>query len=147
MNTELVELCDEAECAGLDTLLVARIYEFNAHATGYFDAKLLGGRICDGSGELIAGFNGHTWGGCCVLQNLWVAAAQRGRGFGRALLHAAEAEAVRRGCEQMILSTHSFQAPQFYERFGYERRALIRDWPKGHADSVYVKRLRTGNGD
>jgi ribosomal protein S18 acetylase RimI-like enzyme len=97
-------------------------------------------------GEVIAAFNGHTWGGCCVLAHLWVHEAQRGRGLGRALLQAAEAEAAYRGCEQVVLSTHSFQAPAFYERLGYERHAVIRGQPAGHANIVYVKRLGGQNG-
>jgi GNAT superfamily N-acetyltransferase len=139
MNPSVVEFCAESECRELDALLVERIYEFNARATGYFDGMLIGGRLRDEAGELIGAFNGHTWGGCCIIANLWVRESQRGRGFGRALLQAAEAEAVRRGCARVILSTHSFQAPGFYERLGYKQQAVIRDWPKGHADILYLK--------
>jgi GNAT superfamily N-acetyltransferase len=142
MNTPLVELCDESECHELEAFLVERIYEFNAHATGYFDGRLLGGRLRDESGEVIAAFNGHTWGACCVVAHLWVHESQRGRGLGRSLMQEAEAEALRRGCEQMVLSTHSFQAPGFYERLGYEARAVIHGEPKGYASVFYVKRLK-----
>jgi len=76
-----------------------------------------------------------------VIAHLWVHEAHRRRGLGRELLQAAEAEAGRRGCEQVVLSTHSFQAPEFYERLGYVKRAVIADWPKGYSDIVYVKRL------
>jgi GNAT superfamily N-acetyltransferase len=141
METPRIELCDDADCQALDAFLVARIYEFNSAATGYRDAALLAGRLRDHGGDVIAAFNGHTWGACCVVAHLWVDAAHRGRGLGRALLRTAEAEAERRGCEQVVLSTHSFQAPLFYERMGYRRRATIPGWPKGHADVVYVKRL------
>lgn len=136
-----IELCHESECAVLDAFLVERVYEFNARVTGYSDARLLGGCVRGEAGEVIGGFNGHTWGGCCVIAHLWVHEAQRGRGLGRELLQAAEAEAARRGCTQVVLSTHSFQAPEFYERLGYEKRAVISDWPKGHAEIVYVKRF------
>ena len=56
-------------------------------------------------------------------------------------MQAAKAEAARRGCEQVILSTHGFQAPEFYEQLEYEKRALSPDWPKRYSDIVYVKQL------
>jgi len=140
MNTP-VELCDETECLQLEAFLVDRIYEYNSRATGYFDGRLLGGRLRDPAGEVIAAFNGHTWGGCGVVAHLWVHESHRGRGLGRALLEAAEAEAARRGCRQMVVATHSFQAPAFYERLGYEKQAVVRDQPEGHANILYTKRI------
>ena len=142
MNTHCVEFVDDQECPELEAFLVDRIYEFNVLATGYVDGRLVGGRLRNEAGEVIAAFNGHTWGGCCVVVHLWVHEGWRGRGLGRALMQVAEAEAVRRGCEQVVLSTHSFQAPAFYERLGYARRAVIPGQPKGHADIIYVKRLQ-----
>lgn len=141
-----ITLLDQTECLDLGQFLVERIAEFNAGATGHVDGLLLGGALRDGAGGIVAAFNGHTWGGCCVIEHLWVHEAQRGQGLGKALMQAAEAEAVRRGCEQMVLSTHSFQAPSFYERLGYEQRAVIMGQPKGHANLTYVKRLAAREG-
>ena len=121
--------------------MVDRIYEFNVKATGYADGRLVAGTIQDDKGEMIAGVSGHTWGGCCVIDHVWVHERHRGQGLGKALMHAAESEAVQRGCEQVVLITHSFQAPEFYERLGYERKYAIEDRPKGYTDIVYVKRL------
>jgi|SRR5215475_5467841 len=140
-NTSRVEFVDESECQTLEAFLVERIYEFNAEATGLFDGRLLGGVLRGEEGTVVAAFNGHTWGGCCVIAHLWVHETARRRGLGRILLQAAEAEAMRRGCEQVVLSTHSFQAPAFYERLGYVKRAAIDGQPKGHASIIYVKRL------
>jgi GNAT superfamily N-acetyltransferase len=142
----LVELCEEDECDQLAAFLVDRIYEFNAEATGFFDGRLLGGRVRNDAGEVIAALNGYTWGGCCVVEHLWVHQSQRSQGLGRALLEAAEAEAVLRGCEQVVLSTHSFQSPAFYERLGYEKQAVIRGQPKGHANIIYAKQLKRSAG-
>ncbi len=65
----------------------------------------------------------------------------RGRGIGTRLLQAAEAEAILRGCRQMVLSTYSFQAPAFYESLGFKRLATIPNYPKGHESYLYIKEL------
>lgn len=145
MTPATIELLDEARCQALEATLVERIYEFNAEATGYRDGRLLGGQVRAGSGELIGGYSGHTWGGVCVVTHLWVAGPYRGQGLGRALLESAEAEALRRGCAHLTLMTHNFQAPSFYERAGYRRLCTIEDWPVAHSDAVYRKWLRDGH--
>ena len=142
MNTKVTQCHDDAECEELGSFLADRIYEFNTKVTGYFDGMLLGGCIRDEAGNVIAGFNGHTWGGCCELSHVWVDERYRGQGLGAVLLRSAEAEAVARGCAQVVLATHTFQAPGFYDRMGYERKYTIEGRPKGYADVIYVKALR-----
>jgi len=146
MPLRAVELHDESRCQEIDAFLSDRIYEFNVQATGYDDGRLLAATIQDDAGDIIAGINGHTWGGCCEITHVWVHEQYRGQGLGRALLHAAESEAVLRGCEQVVLLTHSFQAPQFYEHLGYDRKYHIESRPRGYADIVYIKRLVGNDG-
>ena len=67
MPTKAVALLSEAESQELESFLADRIYEFNSQATGYFDGKLLAGSIRDDAAKVIAGFSGHTWGGCCHI--------------------------------------------------------------------------------
>ena len=141
LDAQVVTLRDEAECQALGAFLVDRIYEFNARATGYYDAQVLAGCIRGETGEVIAGFDGYTWGGCCELSHIWVHEQHRGRGLGALLLRSAEAEATARGCAQVVLATHSFQAPEFYERMGYERKFTIEGRPQGHSDIIFVKLL------
>ena len=38
---------------------------------------------------------------------------------------------------------HTFQAPEFYARLGYEAVARINDYPNRHADIFLAKRLAT----
>jgi len=146
MQGEVVSIGDQVQCQQLAAFLADRIYEFNAKATGYFDGTLLAGCIRSDAGEIIAGYNGHTSGRCCELANVWVHEQYRGRGLGTQLLRSAEAEAKARGCLQVVLATHSFQAPGFYERMGYQRRYTIEGNPKDHADIIYIKILHGENG-
>ena len=139
---QTVALLDEAQSQELESFLEERIYEFNSEVTGYLDGRFFGGSIRNSAGEVIAGFTGHTWGGCCELTGVWVGAAYRGQGLGSSLLQSAEGEARRRGCAQVVLTTHSFQAPRFYEINGYERKYTIEGRPKGHSNIIYVKQLQ-----
>ena len=147
MTTTVVTLEDDAECEALGAFLADRIYEFNAKATGYFDGRLLAGCIRNETGDVIAGFNGHTWGGCCELSYVWVHEQYRGRGLGTLLVRAAESEALARGCVRLVLASHDFQAPGFYERLGYERKYAVEGRPSGHASIIYAKILRAENGE
>jgi ribosomal protein S18 acetylase RimI-like enzyme len=139
----VVRLCeDDTTCEALGSFLEERIYEFNAKVTGYVDGRLLAGCVRNETGEVIAGFNGYTWGGSCELTNVWVHEQHRGQGLGALLLRSAEAEAAARGCLRIVLATHNFQAPGFYERMGYQRRYTIEEHPRGFEDVIYVKGLQ-----
>jgi ribosomal protein S18 acetylase RimI-like enzyme len=98
--------------------------------------------VRDARGAILAAAAGHSWGGTAELKQVWVHPTLRGRGLGRSLVQAAEAEARRRGCAQLLLSTHSFQAPDFYRKLGFERLAEIADYPAGHSHVLLRKRLR-----
>ena len=121
--------------------LERRLDEHNIEHTGIRDARLLSIMLRSPAGTLDAGLYGHTWGGCCEIKTLWVAATRRGEGLGRRLMHTAEDEAVRRGCTRIVLSTHSFQAPDFYARLGFRQVASIEDCPTGHSHILMMKRI------
>jgi len=132
---------DVHEAAEIDAFLAERIYEYNARATGYFDGKSFSAVQRDRFGEIKAGISGHTWGGCCYISYLWVDEVERGRGLGTRLVQATEEYALSVGCRRMLLATHSFQAPGFYERLGYEKQAVVRDHPPGHDNLYFAKYL------
>jgi GNAT superfamily N-acetyltransferase len=118
-----------------------RIYEFNVAASGIADGRLLGVELRDGSDALVAALHGWTWAGWLEVRAVWVREDARGRGLGRRLVEAAEAEARARGCTRSLLDTHTFQAPGFYEKLGYAEVATIPDYPPGGARHILVKTL------
>jgi GNAT superfamily N-acetyltransferase len=117
-----------------------RIYEFNASTTGIGGGELLAFLVRERE-RIVAGICGNTWGGTCELRQFWVEESLRRRGLGTRLFHAAEQEARRRGCTQIVLMTFSFQAPAFYARNGFEVVAEIEDHPEGHRNLLLRKRL------
>ena len=118
-----------------------RLYEFNMAATGISDGRALAIFVRGDGGQTLAGLCGHTWGGCCEIRQLWIHEQLRGQGLGTALLQAAEAEARQRGCRQILLTTHSFQAPDFYRQLGFQLIAAVEDYPEGHQNLLLRKRL------
>jgi GNAT superfamily N-acetyltransferase len=126
---------------GLRERLNEEINAFNVAATGLADGGLLGIAVRDNDGDLCAGLSGWTWGGCGYIEFLWVRADQRRCGLGTRLLATAEQEIGRRGCDQVALSTHSFQAPGFYARLGYRECGRTPAYPRGHDQIHLVKRL------
>jgi len=137
-----VALVVSDENGGLRERLDAEINAFNVAATGYNDARLLCIAARDGGGDLCAGSFGWTWGGCAYVEFLWVREDHRGSGLGSRLLATAEREARRRGCDQVALSTHSFQAPGFYARFGYQECGRTPAYPRGYDQIHLIKQLR-----
>jgi ribosomal protein S18 acetylase RimI-like enzyme len=118
-----------------------RLYEFNREATGIHDGRLLRVFARGGDGELLGAATGHTWGSTCEIVQLWIAAPLRGGGLGRELMARAEAEARERGCRQLVVTTHSFQAPGFYRKLGFEVLGEVPDYPAGHSEVTLRKRL------
>jgi len=118
-----------------------RLYEFNAAVSGVDDGRWLAIFVRDAASEIQAGLHGWTWGGTCQVQTLWVREDLRGRGLGRRLLAAAEREAARRGCLEVQLDTHNYQAPEFYRRQGYEVVGELPGWPGGSTRIFFRKRL------
>jgi ribosomal protein S18 acetylase RimI-like enzyme len=130
---------DVEHVAEIDAFLTDKIYEFNAKATGFFDGEEFAAAIRNGAGEIIAGASGHTWGGCCQITNLWVHESVRHQDVGSQLVQAVETHALAKNCNQIVLSSHTFQAPDFYRKLGFIEQARVIGYPNGHADIHFTK--------
>ncbi len=118
-----------------------RLYEYNAAQTGKDDGELFGVFIRDDQNEIVAGMTGWTWASACEISQVWVHPSCREQGYGSRLLKAAEDKAREKRCQIIYLSSYSFQAPRFYQKFGYELAYELKDFPPGHQYCFLVKRL------
>jgi ribosomal protein S18 acetylase RimI-like enzyme len=138
-DLRITDAVDEVAVAELRERVIA----YNLAVTGLPDGRSLGCFVRDADGELIAGLDGFSWGGYTKIEWLWVREDHRGGGLGSQIIRAAEAEAARRGCAVVRVDSHTFQAPGFYERLGYERFGFAADTPVGHGEVFFLKRLST----
>jgi GNAT superfamily N-acetyltransferase len=134
--------------AALDQRLSEELDVVNAAATPGIDtAQELTVRITDGDGALAAGISGWTWGVAAGIGMTWVRADARAARLGSRLLTDFEAEALRRGCTHVFVTSFTFQAPGFYERHGYVEFARWQDVPRvGEAD-VHLRKELPGPGN
>ncbi|RYX85661.1 GNAT family N-acetyltransferase [bacterium] len=75
--------------------------------------------VRNSDGEVVAGALGTVAWGLLYIKTLSVTAPLQGQGYGAKLLAAIEDEAKRRGVRVAHLHTMGFQAPAFYEKYGY----------------------------
>ena len=115
------------DCYAIGYALDAYNREFLGE-TGY---SQMGFFVRNERGEIMAGLVGSTYAGWLFVADLWIHAELRRRGIGRELLAMAEQRAVELGCHSVRLDTFSFQAPEYYPRFGYRLYGAL-DYPPRH---------------
>jgi GNAT superfamily N-acetyltransferase len=95
----------------------------------------------DASGQVQGGLNGRTHWSWCFVEMLAVSEPYRRQGIGTQLLTRAEHLAKARGCIGIYLTTIAFQAPDFYKRQGYTQFGHLADFPPGHTQFWFAKKL------
>jgi GNAT superfamily N-acetyltransferase len=115
---------------------------FNVETTGLHDRVPLAVLVHDPvTGETVGGLTGRTSMGLWIVDLLYLPESLRGSGVGTRLLAEAEAEACRRGCTSGVLYTISFQAPEFYKRYGWVEFGRIPCLPEGTSRIFLTKIL------
>ena len=118
-----------------------KIYEHNSISMGRYDGNVFCKIVRDREGNIIAGIGGWTWDNISEITQLWVDKPSRGKGLGKMLLELAETEAKNRECHTVFVRSYSFQAPDFYVKFGYYTEHIINNFPKGHDYHFLIKRI------
>lgn len=137
LHLDLAASPDPAELAMLEDEVEAAA----VRAAGAGRPRDLGIFVRDGVGRPVGGICGVVWAGCCELHAMWVDAPLRGRGLARALMAAAEAEARRLGCSQVVFQAYDLLTDGLYERLGYQTVAVVTGLPPGSATRWYRKTL------
>ncbi len=91
--------------------------------------------------EIVGGVIGSTYWNWLHIDLMWVKEELRGQGYGYRLLTLAEDEARKRGAKQAYLDTFSFQAPDFYKKYGYQVFGELQDFPTGQQRFFLKKQL------
>ncbi|THB73625.1 MAG: GNAT family N-acetyltransferase [Desulfobacteraceae bacterium] len=93
----------------------------------------------DDADRIVAGINCEFGGGWLYIAGLWVSETHRGKGLGDKLLAAAEKKALEENCHGAYLFTYDFQAPEFYQKQGYEIFGKLEKFCNHH-EKVYMKK-------
>ena len=97
--------------------------------------------IEDEHGRLLAGLVAETFGNWLEIEYLFVKEDLRGQGIGSQLLQQAECEAKKRNCRFSFVNTYQFQAPAFYQKYGYKEVFTMKDYPYTGQRYYYQKEL------
>lgn len=106
------------------------------------DMQALSVFIRDEDGKIIAGLTGKSYWGVLHVDYVWVDTKIRGLRLGSRVMDAAEQEAIKRGCESIVLDTMSFQAQPFYEKRGYDFIGPAGGYRHGITRNYMVKYLK-----
>jgi GNAT superfamily N-acetyltransferase len=100
--------------------IVRGLMAYNDGHVGPSGAKPLAILLRDPQGQTVGGLWGRSSYEWLVVELLFLPESLRSSRLGAELMGKAEAIARERGCIGMWLNTHSFQAPGFYKKLGFE---------------------------
>lgn len=117
------------------------INAYNNAQAGEQHGKLLCFVVRAPDGKVMGGIIGETHWDWFYVNLMWLPEELRRHGYGKQLLALAEDEARRRGARHAYLDTFSFQAPEFYKKYGYEVFGTLENFPQGHQRYFLTKDL------
>jgi GNAT superfamily N-acetyltransferase len=136
-HIEYSEQPDEAMWAAIGGGLRA----YNIQHAGEHGYKQLCFALHGAEGDIAGGVIGETYWDWLFVKLLFVREDLRRGGYGSRLMSMIEQEALRRGVKNSYLDTFSFQAPDFYQKHGYEVFGVLEEFPAGYKRYFLTKRL------
>ncbi|MBB3129492.1 GNAT superfamily N-acetyltransferase [Paenibacillus rhizosphaerae] len=118
-----------------------KLIEFNSNQVPNGIYEELNLCVKDEEDRIIAGLNSAICWNWMEVDILWVEDEHRRSGHGKRLLEEAERIARTKHCTFIKLNTFSFQAPEFYKKYGYKEMAVIENAPLGSKHYYFIKEL------
>jgi GNAT superfamily N-acetyltransferase len=115
--------------------------EYNTQMAGEDHGQNLCFVLKTPDGEIVGGVISATYWDWLYVNLIRIKDDLRSQGFGRQLLESAEEKARQRGAKQAYLDTFSFQAPEFYQKQGYQIFGELTDFAVGHTRYFMKKTL------
>lgn len=97
--------------------------------------------VRDDTGKIIGGITCTYYWQHLYIDFLWVEESVRKEGIGAKLLAEAENFAKQKGARLIKLDSFSFQAPAFYQKYGYTVFGKVEDHPVGCTQYYLMKKL------
>ena len=117
------------------------ITDYNKAQAGKDNAKHLCFVLKNDRDEILGGVIGTTFWNWLYIELMWLPEDLRGQGYGGQLLELAEEKGRERGAQYAFLDTFSFQAPGFYEKYGYQEFGRLEEFPPGFTRFYLMKVL------
>jgi GNAT superfamily N-acetyltransferase len=124
-----------------EAVITGGLAAFNRETFGRVDSRTLDVLVRDEGGEIVGGLLGRSSLGMFFLDLFYLPKELRGSGLGSRIMAQAEVKARRRGCTAAFVYTVTFQAPGFYEKYGYRRFGEIACPPDGATRIFLAKPL------
>ncbi len=122
-------------------LIGGGIHNYNIEQGGADNSQTLCFVVQDSNGKNVGGVIGHVHWDWLYVDLMFIQAELRGQGYGRQILQQLEDAARELGAKNAYLDTFSFQAPEFYQKQGYQVFGELQDFPTGHQRYYMTKEL------
>ena len=117
------------------------LLKYNRSHLGDSEPEDLGIYLRNEEGMVTAGLVGNTFGLWLMVKYLWISEELREQGIGSRILLKGEETAKERGCRYVFLDTFSFQAPNFYKKYGYTEVLTLENYPVDGKRHYFTKTL------